>query len=172
MKKSTKYSMVSVVAIACLTAFSFAVAGGREYIPVTKTPNVETAYIQNVEKSDNQFVLTIDHIDWYEGEDATGKFLEREADSGLDGPPDGYYIIDDDAALTTLPIADDAIVLMQIYNRTGNIEEADIVWDEQISLSKFIELIHTDDGFQLMGFPYHLTVEDGEITRIVQQYVP
>jgi hypothetical protein len=61
---------------------------------------------------------------------------------------------------------------MQIYNRTGNIAEADIVWDERITIEKFIELINMEDDLQLKNFPYHLTVKDGEIVRIVQQYVP
>ncbi|MNH43641.1 hypothetical protein D3C79_1055980 [compost metagenome] len=72
----------------------------------------------------------------------------------------------------SLPIAKDAVVLMQIYNRTGNIHEAAIIWNEQISVDKFVNLINNEDAFQLKNFPYHFTVTDGEIVRIVQQYVP
>ncbi|MFX3632703.1 MAG: hypothetical protein ACE3L7_06475 [Candidatus Pristimantibacillus sp.] len=167
-----KYAMITVVTIACLTAFSFALAGGREYIPVPKTPNLQTGYIEKIEHKDNQYILSIDHIDWYEGEQAAQKFRELEEDSGMDAPPDGYYIINDDSTLKDLPIADDAVVLMQIYNRTGDVNEADIVWDEQISVDKFVELLNTEDDFELKNFPYHVTVQGGEIVRIVQQYIP
>ncbi|CAM4332329.1 hypothetical protein L1N85_17360 [Paenibacillus alkaliterrae] len=169
MKKSV---MVAAVAIACLTAFSFAPTVGREYAPVEQSPDLTTAFIDQVEKKENRYVLTIDSIEWYEGEQAVRKFLEREGDGEMEGPPDGYYIIDDDADLKDLPIAGDAEVFMQIYNRTGNILEADIVWDEQISVDKFVELIQTEDDLNIKGFPYHLTVKDGEIVRIVQQYIP
>lgn len=167
-----KYTMVAVVTIACLSAFSFALAGGREYKPVNIAPNVETGYIENIKQQDNHYVLSMDQIDWYEGDMANQKFIENEGDSGLDGPPDGYYIVNDYSEIESLPIADDAVVLMQIYNRTGNILEADFQWDEQISLEKFVEIMKTEDDLQLKSFPYHLTIENGVITRIVQQYVP
>lgn len=167
-----KYTIAAVVVTACLTALSFALAGEREYIPVAKTADLETVYIESVEQRDHQYRLSVDQVDWYEGEEATRMFLEREGDAEMEGPPDGYYVINDDSTLKTMPIADDAVVLMQIYNRTGNIAEADIVWDEQITVEKFIELINMEDDLQLKNFPYHLTVKDGEIVRIVQQYVP
>jgi hypothetical protein len=167
-----KYAMIAVVAIACLTAFSFAPTGGRDYKPVEQTPDLETGYIESVKKQDNHYKLSIDPIDWYEGEQAVDKFLEFEADSGLDGPPDGYYIVDEDNALHEWPIADDAKVLMQIYNRTGNVNEADIVWNEPITIEKFVELLETEDDLDIKNFPYHMTVKDGEIVQIVQQYVP
>ncbi|WP_028610804.1 hypothetical protein [Paenibacillus harenae] len=167
-----KYAMVAVVAIACLTAFNFAPTGVREYVPVTVTPDLQTGYIDHIGKKEQRYVISFDPIHWYEGEQAVQKFAEHEGDAGMDGPPDGYYIINDEEELSELPIAEDAIVLMQIYNRTGNIEEAEIQWDEQITVDKFIELLNIEDDLQLKGFPYHLTVKDGEIVRIVQQYVP
>jgi hypothetical protein len=167
-----KYAIIAVVAVACLTAFSFAPTGSREYVPVEQSADMETGYIKSVQKKDDHYVLSIDHIDWYEGKAAVEKFLEREGDSGLDGPPDGYYIVNDDNALHDLPIAADAKVLMQIYNRTGNIVEADTIWNEQISIDKFVKLLSTEDDLDIKDFPYHLTVKDGEIVKIVQQFVP
>ncbi|NIK76766.1 hypothetical protein FHS15_001891 [Paenibacillus castaneae] len=167
-----KYAMPAVVILACLTAFSFAPAGGREYVPVVKAPNVETGYIEKVVEKDHKFIVSMDQINWYEGDEATQKFLEREGDAELDGPPDGYYIINDDSTISEFPIAKDAEVLMQIYNRTGNAAEADIVWNEPITVSKFAELMNTEDDLDPKGFPYHVTIKDGEIIRIVQQYVP
>ncbi|MGO4185690.1 hypothetical protein AB4Z45_01875 [Paenibacillus sp. MCAF9] len=167
-----KYVLIATVAIACLTAFSFAPAGGREYTPVEQTPDMITGYVAMTKGENNHYTLSIDQIDWYEGDAATKIFLEREKDSGLDAPPDGYYIENDDETLRDLPIADNAEVLMQIYNRTGNINDADIVWNEPISVKKFIELINTEDDFDMKSFPYHMTIKNGEIVRIVQQFVP
>ncbi|WP_424765594.1 hypothetical protein [Paenibacillus sp. sgz302251] len=167
-----KYTMVALVAITCLTAFNFALAGGRDYKPIVVTPNLETGFIDQIEKQDDRYVLSFDRMEWYEGEQAVQKFLEREGDGEMEGPPDGYYIINDNSTLISLTIAEDADVRMQIYNRTGNIAEADILWDEQISIEKFVELMNTEDELDLKGFPYHLTVKDGEVVRIVQQYIP
>jgi len=167
-----KYVLIAVVAIACLTAFSFAPAGGREYTPVEQTPDMISGYVKVAKDQDHHYTLSIDQINWYEGDAATKIFLEREGDSGLDAPPDGYYIENDDETLRDLPIANNAEVFMQIYNRTGNINEADIVWNEPISVEKFIALINTEDDFDMKSFPYHMTVKNGEIVRIVQQFVP
>ena len=169
-----KMTMIGIiVAIACLTAVSFTIAGGREYAPVPKTEDLKTAYIEgNIIEKNGKHVITYDEINWYEGEQATEQFLAHEGDSGLDSPPDGYYIVNDNRELSELPIADNAQVLMQIYNRTGNINEADIVWNESITLDKFITILNEDDGFNLRDFPYHFTVQDGQIVRIVQQYIP
>ncbi|MBD2869955.1 hypothetical protein [Paenibacillus arenilitoris] len=167
-----KYAAIAVIALASLTAFTFASAGVKEYIPVKATPDLQSVYIDQVESKDGRYVVTFDRMEWYEGEQAAQKFKEREEDAEMDGPPDGYYIVNDDVELRELPIAEDAVVLMQIYNRTGKIEEADIVWDEQITVGKFAGLIETEDDLALKNFPYHLTVKNGEIVRIVQQYVP
>ncbi|OMF38417.1 hypothetical protein BK133_02530 [Paenibacillus sp. FSL H8-0548] len=167
-----KYTMIALVAIACLTAFSFAPTGGRDYVPVEQTPEMETGYIDRVQLKNDRYHLSVDQINWYEGSEATEKFLEREGSEELDGPPNDYYIINDDETLHDLVIAEDAEVLMQLYNRTGNVLEADIVWNESITVEKFVELINTEDDLDMKSFPYHLTVKDGEISRIVQQYVP
>lgn len=167
-----KYTMIALVAIACLTAFSFAPTGGRDYVPVEPTPGMETGYIDSVQLKNDRYQLSVDRIDWYEGSEAVDKFLEREGDEELDGPPDGYYIINDDDALHDLTIANNAEVFMQLYNRTGNVLEADIVWNEPITVEKFVNLLNTEDDLDIKSFPYHLTVKDGEIVRIVQQYVP
>lgn len=168
-----KYVLIAVLILACLTAFSFAPAGGRDYVPVTKTANLKTGYVQQVVKNGSKYMIAIDEVKWYEGEEATKQFLAREGDSELDGPPDGYYIIDDEKVVSEYPIADDAEVFMQLYNRTGNAFEADIIWNEPITITKFYELMNTqDDMLDPKEFPYHLTVKDGEVVRIVQQYVP
>ncbi|WP_042161690.1 hypothetical protein [Paenibacillus gorillae] len=167
-----KYTMFALVAIVCLTSVSLVMAGSREYAPVVQTPSMETGYVERLVHSDKGYSLDFDSIEWYEGDAATAKFREREGDSGLDAPPDGYYIVNDDPSVKTLPIADDAVVLMQIYDRDGHAANADIQWDEQISLAAFAEHFSKDESIKLKDFPYHITVKDGKVVRIVQQYIP
>lgn len=167
-----KYIAGAVVAMACLMTVTLALAGGREYTPVKQTPDMKTGFIEQVAAADGGYVLSIDEIDWYEGEAATEKFLERESDSGLDAPPDGYYIVNDDNTRTSLPIADNAEVEMQIYDKTGDVTEADTQWDEPVTVDKFVQLLQSDSGLHLNDFPYHLTVKNGKIVKIVQQFIP
>ncbi|MFD1953503.1 hypothetical protein ACFSL6_04760 [Paenibacillus thailandensis] len=167
-----KWVAGAIVAAACLTTAAFALAGGREYMPVRQTPDMKTGFIERVAAEDGRYVLTIDEIKWYEGEEAAKIFRERESDSGLDAPPDGYYIVNDDSALTELPIAADAQVVMQIYDKTGDITEAETAWDEPVSLETFVQQIKADNGLHLDDFPYHLAVKDGQIVKIVQQFIP
>lgn len=62
---------------------------------------------------------------------------------------------------------------MQIYNRTGNVEEAGTVWNEQITVDQFVALMTNDDsGINLKDYPYHFSVENDKIVRITQQFLP
>lgn len=155
---------------------SFAQSGSRdvgaEYRPVNPQNEMITVYIELMELTADGGQITADPILWYEGQEAEQVFTKYEPDAGIDGPPDGYYIINEDGELASYPLAHDAEVRMQIYDRTGNAEDIDISWDEQISLEKFRALFDHTDGLDVRDFPYHLTIEDGQITRIVQQYVP
>lgn len=70
------------------------------------------------------------------------------------------------------PVAKNAEVLMQIYDRTGRIEDIQVKWNEPVSLEKFGRLFGDNDLIDLSRFPYHLTIEGGQVVRIVQQFIP
>ncbi|MNC53198.1 hypothetical protein D3C75_1025870 [compost metagenome] len=80
--------------------------------------------------------------------------------------------MNDSNQLTTYQVADNAAVTMQIFDHTGKIEDLDIKWNEDISLQKFAAEFAKTDVFDLSQSPYHLTIENGVITSIVQQYTP
>lgn len=134
-----------------------------------------TVYIHSLlPAADGKLTLTADSIEWYEGAEADRMFAEREPESAAEigGAPDGYYIVNDSGTLTAYPVADDAAVTMQIFDHTGNIEDLDIHWNESIRLQQFAAAFATTDVFDLSWSPYHLTIEDGVVTSIVQQYTP
>lgn len=133
-----------------------------------------TVYIHSLNTADHQTTLTADEIGWYEGAAADAVFAEREPEAAAEigGVPDGYYIVNDSDTLTAYPVAPDARVTMQIYDHTGNLEELDVNWNEALSLQQFIQEFARTDVFDLSGSPYHLTLQDGVITSIVQQYTP
>lgn len=133
-----------------------------------------TVYIHSLENHNGQTTLTGDEIEWYEGAAADAIFAQREPESAAEigGAPDGYYIVNDSDTLTTYTVAPDAKVTMQIYDHTGKLEDLDTNWNESLTLEKFIHEFAKTDVFDLSGSPYHITIKDGQIVSIVQQYTP
>jgi len=157
---------------ALMTQLSFADGDPGEYKPVTRNADTRTAFLSSVTEKNGHVYLTADDIQWYEGEEANEKFREIERDPEMTEAPDGYYIVNEIEKYDTLEVADDAVVYMQIYNRTGNVEEADVVWNERIPLGKFVEQLQDANEMDLKAFPYHLVVQDGKVVQITQQFIP
>ncbi|MFS0723368.1 hypothetical protein [Paenibacillus sp. 1P07SE] len=162
----------ALVVMIVLIQFGAASAKDGAYQPVPASPDTHTAYIESITKQDGKITIVADYIQWFEGAEADEQFRLYEQDPEMTEAPDGYYIINDDDGLVELEVAADAEVLMQIYNRTGVIEEAEIMWNESIGIDKFIEIIQDQEEWDMRDFPYHLTVIDGKIIKIVQQYIP
>ncbi|GIP43889.1 hypothetical protein J45TS6_23480 [Paenibacillus sp. J45TS6] len=132
----------------------------------------ETIYITNINNIEGQLEIQADDIEWFEGKAADEALVKNEPNAGIDYAPDGYYIVNDEPSTYELKVAPDAEVLVQIYDRTGQPEDIDINWNEKISLEKFIALYNQKDNLDMSQFPYHVTVQDGEVIQIVQQYIP
>lgn len=147
-------------------------ANTNDYTVVPQTSETQAVYIDSINQKNGKTYVTVDFIEWYEGEDANVIFREREGDSEMTETPDGYYVVNDEMELQTFEIAADAQVLMQIYNRTGNIDEADTEWNEVISVDKFFEEMSDTTEMNLEEFPYHLEIHEGIIGKITQQFVP
>ncbi|MFC4307295.1 hypothetical protein [Cohnella boryungensis] len=165
--------LISLVAVLFgMMSFGFISANDGDYTPVPQSPDTRVAYLGQIVQENGSLMLDADFIEWYEGEAADRVFREQEQDPEMTEAPDGYYIVNPDNTIEKLPVAADAKVFMQLYNRTGDPAEADIRWNEQISLDKFRALLAEDGELDIKQFPYHLTMENGVITKIVQQYVP
>ncbi|WP_068783945.1 hypothetical protein [Paenibacillus phocaensis] len=143
-------------------------------VGTAEVPRTEalTVYLNTVDLDASGGSLIVDPILWYQGEEATAIFSEREANAGIDGPPDGYYIVNDTEEAITYPVSPDAEVWLQIYDRTGTPGDIGITAEEEVSLQRFSELFRNTDLLDLSQFPYHLTLKEGQVVRIVQQYVP
>ena len=133
-----------------------------------------TVYIESMKSSGAHTTLVADEIDWYQGESANQVFAQREPEAyaEIGGVPDDYYIVNDSETLTTLQVADNAVVTMQIYDHTGKAEDLDIQWNEKITLQQFADQLANKEVVDLTGFPYHITLQNGVVTSIVQQYTP
>lgn len=143
------------------------------YEPIARTPNTITVFIDGIKDHGGKPSLDADQIEWYEGKDADAAFAKHEPDSGLTSAPDGYYIVNDDETLKTYEVDPHAVVLMQIYDH-DSLYSTTTEWNKSIPLKKLETLFGEGDGGQVdvSQFPYHLTLKDGKVVRIVQQFIP
>ncbi|RCX16715.1 hypothetical protein DFP94_11162 [Fontibacillus phaseoli] len=161
-----------IVVMSSLTTSSSGAAKPEKSPDTVRETQHLTVYIDRLNLGSDGGEITVDPIQWYTGEEAEAVFAKLEPDAGIDGPPDGYYIVNEDERLEHYPVAKNTQVLMQIYDRTGIVEDAEISWNEPVTLEKLASLLRYADVFDVSLFPYHLTIENGQVTGIVQQYVP
>lgn len=131
-----------------------------------------TAYVNDIQQENGKVYLVVDKIGWYQGKEADEIFEQRNPDAGIDGAPDGYYIVNDSREQEKVEVSANTEVLMQLYDRDGTMQGTDIQWNEPVTLAKFESLYENKQILDLAVFPYHVTVQDGKVTKIVQQYIP
>lgn len=169
--KRMAFSFV-VIALVLFGILTTANALGRQSIAAHPTVETEAAYMTKLSESNGKWYITLDPIEWYEGEAADKALHEHEPDADIDHAPDGYYIVNNSTETKTYEIAPDAAVLMQIYDHDGTNDGVQINWNEPITVSKLGQLYANTDILDLSVYPYHITLEDGKVVNIVQQYIP
>src|SRR5262249_17373983 len=115
------------------------------------------AYLTKVNAGDRQ--LTFDVIQFLTGDEA----IKAAKEDGVDGPPNDYYIRNVNPALRTLPVSSDATI-------TVNTLEAENTGDSTKDVTVTLEKLGSYQ--RLSGVPFWLTVKDGVITAIAEQFVP
>jgi hypothetical protein len=112
-------------------------------------------------QEDGSSEVTFDLAYFYVGERA-----EREAAEREDEVLNGYYIVNENDRLRTLPLAEGVEVAYIPVDTCCDPEPGNIdAWLEAV-----LETNPTDYGGTVV--PWWFTVEGGEITRIEQQYLP
>jgi hypothetical protein len=119
-------------------------------------------YVTRISRSDGTTRIRFDLAYFFQGERA-----EREAAERGDEVVSGYYIVNDNPRLRTLRLADEVEVEYIPESGCCELQPWDIEdWVEAIGLP-------TDPGdYPGRNVPWWFTVENGEITRIEQQYLP
>ncbi|HEX6401251.1 MAG TPA: hypothetical protein VF108_12395 [Actinomycetota bacterium] len=96
-----------------------------------------------------------------------GASAEREAAERDDEVLNGYYIVNENDRLRTLPLAEDVEVAYIPEGQCCDPQPWDIEdWFEAVGLST------NPSDYPGTNVPWWFTVEGGEITRIEQQYLP
>lgn len=111
--------------------------------------------------------LSFDVVQWLVGEDATDAWQEEYPDDP-NGPPNGYFIENENPTVRTAPVADDVVVRLVRLD-----EDADADLDP----GTFAELPdylagQPDQNGAISHTPYWLAFEAGEITGICEQFTP
>jgi hypothetical protein len=96
----------------------------------------------------------------------TGAKAQAAAADHGDQVVDGYYIVNDNPRLRTLPLADDAEV--------GYIPESNCCELQPGNIDAWVEAVLATNPTDYAGtnVPWWFTVEGGKIARIEQQYLP
>ena len=95
-----------------------------------------------------------------------GERAEQEAAERDDEVVNGYYIVNDNDRLRTLPLAEEVEVDYIPVDACCELQSGDVdAWLEAV-----LETNPTDYGGT--DVPWWFTVDGGEITRIEQQYLP
>jgi hypothetical protein len=132
----------------------------------SQSPSLEDGhhfvYVKRASRSDNgKTKVRFDLAYFYQGQRA-----EREAAERGDEVVSGYYIVNDNPRLRTLPVGDEVEVEYIPSSQCCELQAGDIdAWVEAV-----LETNPTDYGGT--NVPWWFTVEGGQITRIEQQYLP
>jgi hypothetical protein len=101
--------------------------------------------------------LEIDPIAWFVGEDAVDAYLEDNPGE-TDGPPNDVYTRNEDLTLRTAPLADDATISLLAFD--------DGVVNVPATASELADRLDEPSG------PFWITLEDGAIVAVCEQYTP
>lgn len=119
-------------------------------------------YVKSASRAENGATrVRFDLAYFYQGQRA-----EREAADRGDEVVSGYYIVNDNPRLRTMPLADDVEVEYIPSSQCCELQAGDIdAWVEAV-----LETNPTD--YAGTNAPWWLTVEGGRITLVEQQYLP
>jgi hypothetical protein len=171
MKKRIFLGLIVLVSTTLILGFAD-VKGSGGLKATSNTTTTSTVFIHNINETNGQLSLTTDEIHWYEGEAANKQFREHEGDAEEQKALDGYYIVNDNVDLKDLRISANAQVIMQIYDQPGVSAEPELIPNQSISLKQFKSLFSQMDRLDLRDYPYHLTIQNGVVVKIVQQFIP
>jgi hypothetical protein len=108
--------------------------------------------------------LSFDKIDFLTGDAAKKAYLKANPGE-TDGPPNDYMIVNDNPLVRTLPIADAATIT--IVDMTGS------VTSKKTTLAALPAYFAADKGGKYLWHdPFWLTVKNGQIRKMEEQFLP
>jgi hypothetical protein len=132
--------------------------------PGTGAPGVlpdgrSASYLKTIDVS--KHTITFDLITLLFGDDATKEWVKKHPDEP-DGPPEGYLLVNDNKKLRTIAFAPDVTVKVVDLNSNDPSATHPI---------KLADLAHHLSGERNAPLPYWLTVENGVVTIVEEEYL-
>jgi hypothetical protein len=116
--------------------------------------------------------VTFDLIQFLEGDAARKAYVKVHPDEP-DGPPEGYYIVNDNPQLRSLPISAQVKVRVLDFNAPGAVAPRTIkLTDLPAYFTHDSQYKPEHSDRRLSTTPYWLTVSHGQVTLIEEQYLP
>ena len=123
----------------------------------------EFCYVTNIESTVEGTFITVDYALFLTGDEAAAEAAARGDESP---PPNDYYIVNDNPRLRTFPVK--AGIMVQVHHGDPNLEAHTITFgqwqDRFIGMSPGLEVVR--------HVPYWITLEDGVVVAIEEQYLP
>jgi len=144
-------------------------SGGQATTP-SETERI--GYIRGLWEQDGQQLIAFDQIEWLTGEEASNAMREDGLCASADHdcqPPNPFYIRDLDDSLVAYPLSEKVSITMQTLSHEP---DGSFMADEPIDLERFRQLSCGDSTSHLHSVPYWITLVDGFVTTIKEQYVP
>lgn len=123
---------------------------------------VRVAYVR-----DGITYIAFDDAEWYSGTDAVRESIH----DGKGEPANGFYIRNTVVTTVRYPVATDASVVMQTWSHDW---DGSFMANQEISVSDWIaQLMKEGKGGSNYGLvPYWITLKDGAVVSVREQYLP
>lgn len=130
-------------------------------------------YIKEITLKDSQQYLRFEPAEWLTSLDGSCAFEEdRNKSPNLpECNPNGFLVVKSNAE-KELTLSENTEAFMQTLNRDN---QRNYVWDEKVSLEKLEQIIENPVGDHekiYKNLPFWLEIENNEIKRITEQYLP
>jgi hypothetical protein len=131
-------------------------ADGTNGQPVVLSDGRHPIFVSSIDPS--RQTIRFDLIQFYWGDDATREAAKDHQESP---PPNDYYIRNINPRLRTLPVRADASITVNSLSFGSQT-------DHPVSLARLAILTHSSDEWP----PFWITVREGQVVKIAQQWVP
>jgi hypothetical protein len=142
-------------------------------LPVETPSKIEImGFIRHLDQEAGSVYISFDQAEWFSGPQAEKAILEdglcSDPEHGCE-PPNGFYIRNQDDETVAFQVSDQVDILMQTLSHRP---DGSYNSDERIDLDRFRQAVRCACTSHLRLVPYWITLENGVVVTIREQYVP
>jgi hypothetical protein len=114
--------------------------------------------------------ITFDLIEFLTGDAAKKAWKKANPGSGEDGPPNDYFIVNDNPKLRTLPVANPVVFKVVDPQNTNGTTNKTITFEG--ATAYFVSIKPDQSDHRLSWDPFWITVVHGVVNKIEEQFLP